>query len=52
MRITDGAISRTEARFVDDTGFEVGPFIAAPMATPAVSADGTLHIIYLSSELS
>lgn len=48
----DGGASWSLFRYVDTTDFLVGPFIQAPMASPMVSADGTLHMIYPSWMLS
>jgi hypothetical protein len=48
MRSTDGGNSWSNWQYLDATGFLVGNLIAAPMATPAVAADGNLHILYPS----
>lgn len=52
VRSTDGGASWSPFRYADTTGYLVGNFIQAPMAVPAVAADGNLHIAYPSWVLS
>lgn len=33
-------------RYIDTIGWQIGDFIQAPMAAPAVGADGILHVVY------
>jgi hypothetical protein len=48
MRSTDGGGTWSNWQYLDASGYLVGNFIAGPMATSAVSADGKLHILYPS----
>jgi hypothetical protein len=45
---TDHGLTWSAFRYVDTTGFLVGNTIAAPMASPAVAADGALCIAFPS----
>ncbi|MEZ5015399.1 MAG: T9SS type A sorting domain-containing protein [Chitinophagales bacterium] len=49
---TDGGNTFGNWRYVDSTGYSVGDFIAAPMAAPAFSADGTFYAIYPAWKLT
>lgn len=48
----DSGLTWSAFRYVDTTGYLVGNLIAAPMATPAVTADGALTIAYPSYVVS
>jgi hypothetical protein len=39
-------------RYIDSTGFFVGPYIEQPMAAPVTSSDGKFHCIYPTWETS
>ena len=43
---TDDAQSWQSWCYIDTTGYMVGPLVQAPMAAPAISADGTFHCVY------
>ncbi|HNE45907.1 MAG TPA: T9SS type A sorting domain-containing protein [Chitinophagales bacterium] len=42
----NGGLSFEDWRYIDTTGWQIGDFIQAPMAAPAVGPDGTLHCVY------
>lgn len=47
---TDGGASFSDWRYIDSTGWSIGDFIQAPMATPAVAANGIFYCVYPSFE--
>ncbi len=49
---TDGGETFSDWRYIDTTGWSIGDFIQAPMATPAVAADGKFYCIYPSFEIT
>lgn len=48
VKSTDGGNNWSAWKYIDDTGYLIGNVMAAPMATPTISADGTFHCIYPS----
>jgi hypothetical protein len=48
MKSTDGGNTWSQFRYLDATGYLVGSLIQQPMAFPAVTPNGVLHIIYPS----
>lgn len=49
---TNNGASFNEWRYIDTIGAQIGDFIAAPMATPAVAIDGAFYCIYPAWEIS
>jgi hypothetical protein len=49
---TDGGLTFSAWKHLDVPGWSIGNFIAAPMATPAVSNDGTFYAVYPSFEIT
>ena len=49
---TDYGASFGDWRYIDTIGWQIGDFIAAPMASPAVGIDGTVFCIYPAWEPS
>lgn len=45
-------ISFGDWRYIDTTGWQIGDFIQAPMAAPAVGSDGVFHVVYPAWEIS
>ena len=48
IRSIDGGNTFEPWKYIDTTNFLIGNSIAAPMATPTVSANGTFHALYPS----
>jgi hypothetical protein len=49
---SDSGLTWSPYRFVDTTGYLIGNLIAAPMAAPAVTADGAICVAYPSYVVS
>ena len=49
---TDNGESFNDWKNLDTTGWRIGAFIQAPMASPAVSADGNFHCVYPAWEIT
>lgn len=52
MASTDHGATFGDWRYIDTIGWRIGPFIAAPMATPTVGLDGTFYCIYPAWEVT
>lgn len=52
VKSTDRGNTWSSWKHIDDTGFLIGNIIAAPMAFPTISADGTFYCMYPSYLIS